>query len=148
VAINFPYLRNSLARISGYALRILLFTCTQRSPVSGRYAAETEAETSKTKRIPRTTETRTLRITRGVNWRDRMSNEQIRHDCSIRDIIRWIRESWRYWKGHAKRMAKWNTKTAEHGLLEDHQRDGRKIGHLAQMRHRETIKKQGLFYTK
>jgi len=47
-----------------------------------------------------------------------------------------------------KRMAKWNTKTAEHSLLKDHQRDGRKIGHLAQMRHRETIKKQGLFYTK
>lgn len=56
-----------------------------------RYAAETRAETAKTKRILMTVEIKTLKTTRGTNWRDRMKNEQIRQDCEIQDIVRWIR---------------------------------------------------------
>ncbi|XP_072766481.1 uncharacterized protein [Anoplolepis gracilipes] len=55
------------------------------------YAVETRADITRTKRILRTTEMRTLRAIRGVNLGDRMRSEQIRRECKIQDIVRWTR---------------------------------------------------------
>jgi len=49
------------------------------------------AEISKTKRTLRTIEMRRLKVIRGITRRDKVRNEEIRKDCNIQDILRWIR---------------------------------------------------------
>lgn len=52
------------------------------------YAAETRADTSKTKRIMRTTEMKILRRIQGINLRDRVRRTTIRENCKIQDVVR------------------------------------------------------------
>lgn len=66
------------------------------------YAAETRADTRKTKIILRTDEMRTLRTIAGHTLRE--YNEQIRSMCDTQDIIRWIRQRRRRWNEHVSRM--------------------------------------------
>lgn len=56
------------------------------------YAAETRAKNSKTKKVARTTEMRTLRSIMGVTLIDRMRSADIREKCGVQDIVRWMRK--------------------------------------------------------
>jgi len=69
------------------------------------YAAETRADTRRTKAILRTTEMRILRTIVGCTVRDRVRNEQIRNICDIYDIVRWTRKRCREWNMHVSRMS-------------------------------------------
>jgi len=51
------------------------------------YVAETRAETTKTKRMMRTTETKILITIKGVNLRDQIRSE-INKELGIQDIVR------------------------------------------------------------
>lgn len=68
------------------------------------YAAETRAETAKTKRIMRTTEMKTLRSIAGVTLHDRVRSDNIRETCKIQDVVRWVRTRRRNWNDHINRM--------------------------------------------
>ena len=56
------------------------------------YAIETRAEKTSTKQLLRTTEMRTLRSIAGYSLRDKQRNEEIRNQCGIEDIVRWVKE--------------------------------------------------------
>lgn len=76
------------------------------------YAAETRAETSKTKQLLRTTEMKTLRAIKGVTLRDQLRSSDIRQELQTEDVVRWIRVRRRHWRDHVDRMntsriAKW-----------------------------------------
>ncbi|XP_072764658.1 uncharacterized protein [Anoplolepis gracilipes] len=68
------------------------------------YAAETRAETSKTKRMMRTTEMRILRTIKGVSLRDRIRSSDIRREFELQDVVRWTRARRRFWRDHVDRM--------------------------------------------
>ena len=48
------------------------------------------AETERTKQLLRTTEMKTLRSAIGVTFWDRMRNKDVRDQCNIQDINKWI----------------------------------------------------------
>jgi len=61
----------------------------------------------RTERV-RTTEVRMLRATRRVNRKDKLSDEQVRHNCIIQGIVRWMERL--RWRNHIERpeeLAKW-----------------------------------------
>jgi len=68
------------------------------------YAAETMADTSRTKSITRTAEIRTLRSITGHTLRDRKPNQEIRRICDIQDIVRLTRQRRRERNQHINRM--------------------------------------------
>ncbi|XP_044766305.1 uncharacterized protein LOC123322425 [Coccinella septempunctata] len=69
------------------------------------YAAETRADTSRTKRALRTTEMRTLRAIAGVTLWDRQRSSEIRERCdNMPDVVRWSRGRRREWRQHVERM--------------------------------------------
>lgn len=68
------------------------------------YAAETREETSKTKKIIRTTEMKILRTIKGVTLREQIRSEAIRNKLEIQDIMRWTRARRRQWRDHVDRM--------------------------------------------
>lgn len=68
------------------------------------YAAETRAESSKTKRLMRTTEMKILRSITGKTLRDRIRSEDIRTTCETQDVVRWVRQRRRNWNEHVTRM--------------------------------------------
>lgn len=68
------------------------------------YGAETRCETNKTKQIMRTTEMKTLRMITGTSLRDRIRNTQIREDCKIAEVGKWVRDRRRRWRDHVERM--------------------------------------------
>ena len=68
------------------------------------YAAETRADTAKTKRMLRTTEMKTLRAITGISLMDRVRNDTIRDTTDVQDIVRWTRSRRRYWRDHVRRM--------------------------------------------
>lgn len=68
------------------------------------YAAETRAETRRTKNVMRTTEMRTSRSIVGVSLRDRIRSSQIREQCKVQDVVRWVRARRRLWRDHVLRM--------------------------------------------
>ena len=69
------------------------------------YAAETRADTNRTKRALRTTEMRALRAIAGVTLRDRQKSNEIRERCDgMPDVVRWSRGRRREWREHVDRM--------------------------------------------
>lgn len=69
------------------------------------YAAETRADTRRTKNLLRTTEMRILRSIAGVTLWDRRRSSDIRRTCdNMPDIVRWTRGRRREWKSHVERM--------------------------------------------
>lgn len=68
------------------------------------YAAETRADTKKTKSMARTTEMWTLRAITGHTLRDRVLSTAIREACDVPDIVRWMRQRRREWNDHVSRM--------------------------------------------
>lgn len=68
------------------------------------YAAETRPDTSRTLQMMRTVEMKTLRSIQGKTIYDRVRNEDIRMQCGIQDIGRWVRQRRRFWNKHIKRM--------------------------------------------
>jgi len=106
---------NNASRISGY-LRDTIWNNKYMSTNSKvriyktcirpilTYAAETRAETAKTKRLARTTEMRTLRNIRGVTLRDRIRSRDIREECGVQDVVRFVRARRRHWRDHINRM--------------------------------------------
>jgi hypothetical protein len=58
------------------------------------YAAETRAETSKTKQLLRSAEIRVLGNIKGVTLRDRIRSDDIRAECKVIDVAR-RRRNWR-----------------------------------------------------
>lgn len=67
------------------------------------YASETRADTSRTKQLMRTTEMNTLRAIVGVTRRDRVRNKDIREECKVRDVVRFVRGRRREWNDHIQR---------------------------------------------
>ena len=102
------------ARISGY-LRDIIWKnkhLSQESKVKiyrtivrpvMTYAADTRAETSKTKQLLRTTEMNTLRTITGRTRRDRVRNSEIRRQCAIEDVIRFNKRRKKEWNNHITR---------------------------------------------
>ena len=72
------------------------------------YAAETRADTSKTKQLLRTTEMNTLRTITGRTRRDRVRNSSIREECKINDIIKFARRRREEWNNHVTRAGSHN----------------------------------------
>ncbi|XP_055389920.1 uncharacterized protein LOC129618916 [Condylostylus longicornis] len=68
------------------------------------YAAETRADTSKTKQRLRTTEMQTLRQICNYSLRDKKRSSDIRNMCGVQDIVRWTRSRRRNWRDHVHRM--------------------------------------------
>lgn len=68
------------------------------------YAAETRSDTNRTLQLMRTVEMKTLRTIQGKTLHDRIRNEDIRQQCEIQDIGRWVRQRRRFWNKHIKRM--------------------------------------------
>lgn len=66
------------------------------------YAGETRAETTSIKQY--LIEMRILRAIMGYTKYDRKTNEKIRQECGIQDVVRWIRRRRREWKDHIDRM--------------------------------------------
>lgn len=92
---------NKATRISGY-LRDIIWrnkhmtteskvqiykTCVR--PIL-TYAAKTCADTTKTKRILKSTEMKTLHTIRGTSMRDQVRSITIREECKIQDIVRLV----------------------------------------------------------
>lgn len=67
------------------------------------YAAETRAETSRTKQLMRTTEMNTLRAIAGKSRLDRVRNQEIREQCQIGDIVRFTKTRRKEWNNHVTR---------------------------------------------
>ena len=105
-----------LAAISGYLQDVIwknkyMFTeskvricktCFRRALTC---AAEIRADTSKTKRIMRTTEMKVLRAITGHSLRDRIRNYAIQNECKILDIVKWTRSKRRNWRDRVMRMS-------------------------------------------
>lgn len=56
------------------------------------YAAETRADTRKTKEIARVSEMKILRSIVGCSLRNRIPNTEIRETCDVQDVVRWMRQ--------------------------------------------------------
>ena len=69
------------------------------------YGAETRAETERTKQLLRTTEMKTLRSAIGVTLWDRMRNKDVRDQCNIQDINKWIQVRRKKWSNHVDRAS-------------------------------------------
>ena len=68
------------------------------------YAAETRADTSKTKQLLRTTEMNTLRTIVGKTRRDRIRNVDVRKECcQIQDIVKFAKKRRKEWNEHITR---------------------------------------------
>ncbi|CAH0383760.1 unnamed protein product [Bemisia tabaci] len=68
------------------------------------YAAETRADTKRTKQQLRTVEMKVLRKIAGFTLRDRQTNESIREECQIQDIAKWTKMRRKMWSEHVERM--------------------------------------------
>ena len=68
------------------------------------YGAECWSLTKKTSSRLQAAEMKVLRTIRGVTRMDRLRNEQIRSDLSVKPLLRDIEESKLRWYGHTKRM--------------------------------------------
>ncbi|XP_050510702.1 uncharacterized protein LOC126887314 [Diabrotica virgifera virgifera] len=70
------------------------------------YAVETRPDTNRTLQMMRIVEMRTLRSIQGKTLRDRIRTEDIRQNCRLQDIERWIRQIRIYWNKnkHIKRI--------------------------------------------
>jgi len=91
------------------------------------YAAETTADTSRTKSITRTAEMRTLRGITGHTLLDRIPNQE-------------IRRTYRTFNQHINRMEERET---ENHTLEDRQADHQRGGGIAGCRRRKKLHKAG-----
>ena len=69
------------------------------------YAAETRADTTKTKQMLETTEMNILRKIVGKTRRDRVRNENIRQQLEIEKIGEWVERRRNEWNAHISRMA-------------------------------------------
>ena len=67
------------------------------------YAAETRANSVKTKQLVKTTEMRVLRTIAGKTRRDRISNKRIREICGTNDVTKFIKHRRRAWSEHVSR---------------------------------------------
>ena len=63
------------------------------------------AATEKTKQLLRTTEIKTLRSAIGVPLWDRMRNKDVRDQCNVQDINKWIRVGRKEWSNHVDRAS-------------------------------------------
>lgn len=68
------------------------------------YAAETRAETARTKAIIRTTKMKTLRAITNNRIQNRIRSSRIREMCDVQDIVKWTRTRSRKWRDHVGRM--------------------------------------------
>ena len=68
------------------------------------YGAECWSLTTKTSSRLQAAEMKVLRTIRGVTRRDRLKNERIRADLSVKPLLREIEENKLRWYGHVKRM--------------------------------------------
>lgn len=67
------------------------------------YGAETRAETSRTKQLLRTVEMNTLRAIIGKTRLDRIRNSDVRQQCDIIDVTKFIKKRRRCWDEHVSR---------------------------------------------
>ncbi|XP_050516829.1 uncharacterized protein LOC126891647 [Diabrotica virgifera virgifera] len=68
------------------------------------YAAEKRPDTNRTLQMMRTLEMGTLRSIQGQTLCDRIRSENIRQNCEIQDIGKWVRQRRKYWNKRIKRM--------------------------------------------
>lgn len=68
------------------------------------YAAETRAETQRTKQQFRTLEMKVLRKIAGFTMWDRQQNAYVRDVCEVQDVAKWTRDRRRNWFEHVDRM--------------------------------------------
>lgn len=68
------------------------------------FAAETRAETKRTKQQFRTVEMKVLRKVAGYTMWDRQTNEAIRELCGVQDVAKWTKVRRRKWSEHVERM--------------------------------------------
>ncbi|XP_048524753.1 uncharacterized protein LOC125505293 [Dendroctonus ponderosae] len=68
------------------------------------YAAETRPDTSRTLQMMKTVEMKTLGSTQGKTLEDRVRSEDIRMQCGMQNIGRWVRRRRRFWNKHVERM--------------------------------------------
>lgn len=52
-----------------------------------------------------TSEMKTQKTTKGITLRDRKRSENIRQDCKIYDVVRWVRSRRRCWRDHVERTS-------------------------------------------
>jgi hypothetical protein len=65
---------------------------------------QSNAETTNTQQLLRTTEMKTLRAINGKAFRDRIRRDQLRQLSGIKDIIKWANVRRKEWDGHVERM--------------------------------------------
>ncbi|XP_072159004.1 uncharacterized protein [Bemisia tabaci] len=68
------------------------------------FAAETRAETKRTKQQFRTVEMKVLRKIAGFTLWDHQTNESIRDACNVQDVAKWTRMRRMMWSEHVDRM--------------------------------------------
>jgi len=68
------------------------------------YAAETRADSVKTKQLVRTTEMRILRSIAGKTFRDRIFNKRTREMCDINDMVKFAKQKRKGWNDHVSQM--------------------------------------------
>ena len=74
---------------------------TVMRPITTQYGAETE----RTNQLLRTTEMKTFRSAIGVTLWHRMRNKDVRDQCNIQDINKWIRVRPKEWSNHVDRAS-------------------------------------------
>ena len=68
------------------------------------YAAETRADTTKTRQKVNTTEMKILRTIAGKTLYDRIRNSEVRKTCNIQDVRKFTNDRRKYWNKHINRM--------------------------------------------
>ena len=69
------------------------------------YGAETRADTERTKQLMRSAEMITLRSITGRTLWDRVRNKDIRKECNLQDIAKWIKGRREAWNEHVGRAS-------------------------------------------
>lgn len=83
--------------------KVKIYKTTIRPVIT--YAAETRAETRKTKQTMTTTEMNSLRAIVGKTRFDRVPNTEIRNQCDIQDISKWVKTRRKAWNEHVDRAS-------------------------------------------
>ena len=68
------------------------------------YNIDTKEEAAVTKKLLRTTKSKTLISIAGYTLRDQKRKELIREQCNIQNIVRWSRQRRREWRDHVNRI--------------------------------------------
>ncbi|KAK4880080.1 hypothetical protein RN001_008226 [Aquatica leii] len=97
---QFSEIRTQVKKRRAY-LKIRIYKA-MASPVM-TYAAETRADSSKTKQLMRTTEINTLRMITVRTRLDKVRNSEVRENCGVPDIVRFVRKRRREWNDHVFR---------------------------------------------